>query len=368
MDKQNGLGRILILAIVSRILILATAYFLGGFFDNHTPLIEFIETFTRRWDGNSFSFIAENGYVSQGEERVFIVFPPLYPILIGLANVFVRNIEISGFIISNVFFFVSVCLFYKLLKVDYSEKFSTSTVALFIVFPTSYFFSVSYAESVFTAFLFGTFYLARLGRLCQASLLAIALTLTKPFGALIWPCLLIESLVSKKRNLLLAVSIVTFAAFAVGIYLAINYSVFKDPFAFQKFLNQNWFKNPQLPTTGIINAWKRGLSGPWNHYRLLVGLAEAVTGTAAYLLLALGFLKKFRLRTSYYTYSLLGVLFFTSTGFVLSSPRYLLSVPFLFIFLNHLLINKALMAIWIFLSLAALTYLTATFALGRWAF
>jgi hypothetical protein len=192
-------------------------------------------------------------------------------------------------------------------------------------------------------------------------------TLTRPFGILMWPALAIEAIKSKK--MMRIPILITFGVLFISIYLAINYFVYNDIFAFQKILRDHWQKSFAFPWQGIYQSWRVVvLSTKWDEYRIYIGLAEAIASTVAWIFVPLAFYKKLKIHLSWSVYYLLGVIFFTSTGFILSAPRYLLSLPPFFLILASILKWKIVRIAWIVISIALLFYLSGIAAKGQWAF
>src|SRR3990167_4326455 len=100
----------------------------------------------------------------------------------------------------------------------------------------------------------------------------------------------------------------------------------------------------------------------------MTGVVEGLTSIVAWAFIPISFVKKFKITFSYRLYYLLGVVFFTSTSFILSSPRYLLSLPPFFFILAKVLQNKYLFGVWIIISTVLMFYFSRTIALGQWAF
>jgi len=366
MDKQIRLGKLLIL---NRVLIILITYLLVSKSPIFTSFGNFLNTYSLRWDGNSYSFLALHGYVATGTEKVYIVFPPLYPLILGLTNLVIRNIGLTGFIISNIFFIWGMLILHKLLKLDYSENFSLWVIIIYSFFPTTYFFSVTFPESLFFLLTVSSFYLIRKNKFWQSSLLAGTATITKPFGILLWPVLLIEWYLNKNRNLKSLLPIILAGIFFPAIYLAINVYLFGKPLAFVNFLSQNWQKHFTFFSVSILDSWKRGVTTTeLSNYKYLTGYGEAIFSTVAWIFSFLAIFLKPKIRISYIVYLLFGTLMFTSTGFILSAPRYLLSLPPFFIILNIILAKPWIKVIFLTFSIGALFYLSYYFALGQWTF
>lgn len=376
MDKQIRLGKlltnteilILAFALISRIVLFFGTYLVVV---NRFPSLnissfsQFINVYGKRWDGNSYTFIAQNGYITEGSERHFIVFPPLYPLTIKVLSLVLPNYVLSGVLISNLFFILSCLLFFKLVKKIYRKKTAVLATVLLAIFPTSYFFSIAYPESMFFFLATACFYLLEKKRYVASSLVAGLASITKPFGIILFLIVIYRTLKDGPgfKKVLFVLNCLGIFPF---IYLWLNYLVYGDFFAFQKSLADNWQKHFVPPWAGIIDSWKRGLlTAEWSEYKIMVGFAEAIASSTA---VVFSFLSIRKLRTEHFLYLLLGTLLFTSTGFILSAPRYLLSLPPFFIILTVLLRNKLLRTIWITISICLLLYLSSTIASGRWAF
>ena len=359
------MNKIIFYLIVNRIIILLLAFFLSGI----RHFYNFLLTIGGRWDGNSYTFLATHGYVIQGPEKSFLVFPPLYPAFIKIFSLFGLDPILSGVIISNVFFVLGMVVLYKLVESTWNKKVALSTVILISVFPTTYFFSIAYPESLFV-FLFSlSFYFAHKKSFLLSALIGGFATMTRPFGLVIFPSILVFMLNAKRlnlKNLLLTVLLFTLPILP---YFHINYSLFGSPLAFTTLLKQNWQKSFDFPWNGIVSSWKRGIFTTDSFsYKYFVGYAEAITSTIAWIFVALG-AKMWKIKSPYFLYLFLGTFFFTSTGFILSAPRYLLSIPPFFILFAEL-ISKKRFILFIFapICLGLLLWFIHNFALGQWAF
>ena len=148
------MGKLLIFLVSTRVILFASLLVANGHFS--------ASVYGERWDGNSYRFIAQNGYQSQGNEgSEFIVFLPLYPALLKLVNFTDFPTEVVAFIVSNIFFVAGGLVLFKLLLLDYNTSFAKKVVVFLAVFPTSYFFSVGYPESLFLFTTVAAFYFTR---------------------------------------------------------------------------------------------------------------------------------------------------------------------------------------------------------------
>lgn len=143
------------------------------------------------FDGEHLTSIALYGYKSLQQ-----FYFPFYPFLINLfGSIFGRELYIyvwSGILISNVSLFLALIGFYKLARLDYSEKISKLAIILILIFPTSFFFGAVYTESIFLCLAVWSFYLFRTNRFLFASILAMLASGTRAVGIILFPVFLIN--------------------------------------------------------------------------------------------------------------------------------------------------------------------------------
>ncbi|MEK7182604.1 MAG: glycosyltransferase family 39 protein [Patescibacteria group bacterium] len=332
---------------------------------SNLPFYQFIENSWIAWDGRIYLYIAQNGYTNVGDPGNFIVFYPFYPLMAKLGLLLFNNPVWVGIIISLLFYIAAIFIFYRLIKFDFSENVARWSLIMLSIFPTAYFFGAPYTESLFFLTAVLTFYFARRENWLSAGICSGLATFTRPFGVLLVPSLIIEWIYTKKRKVLHLVFLVMPSVVSVLIYLYINQLVYDNPLAFQKILESHWQKQLALPLTGILSSWQRALFGELNNYTLMVGWAEAVSLTVAWALLPVAFVK---LRRSWAVYYFLSILLFSSTTFILSTPRYLLSIPPFFVLLGIAAQNNFFRSAWGFISIVLLSYLTLLYVRGQWAF
>lgn len=332
---------------------------------NHLNWYQFTEISWNRWDAPHYIYVAENWYTNVGDEANFIVFFPLYPLILK-AVYFIVGSSVTISIITSILLFLAGCyFFYKLIGLDYGNKIATSATILLSIFPTSYFFNAPYTESLFLLTLSAGFYYARKGNWVVAGIIAGLGTLSRPFGFLMLPAILIEWFVSEKKHMKHLPIIILPTVIAGLSYLYLNWQVYGDYFQFQKTLASNWHKTFVLPYMAIADSWRIALGGGLTNYAIFVGWAEAITISLSWILIPF-VIKKLRLSWAFFYVA--STVFFSSTSFILSTPRYILSVPFVFVLLAMAEKDKSFKLIWRFLSIGLLISLSIIFAHGQWAF
>jgi len=139
------------------------------------------------FDGVHYLLIAQNGYGLYQQ-----AFFPLYPWLVRWLTQFTHNYLFSGLLISYLTFFAGLYFFYRLLLLDFSEKFVRRTIILLLLFPTSFFFVSTYSESLFFFLLIATFYFARKGKWLISGIFGALASATRMVGIFLLPALLVE--------------------------------------------------------------------------------------------------------------------------------------------------------------------------------
>jgi Gpi18-like mannosyltransferase len=233
------------------------------------------------------------------------------------------------------------------------------------IFPTAYFFNAPYTESLFLTTFSVALYAARKEKWIIAGLFAGLATVARPLGFLVFVAVLIEWCFDKRRRWL-DLPIIILPAVTGGLYyLYLNQSIFGNPFEFQKILAVHWQKYLTSPLKSIADTWHIAFSKGLNNFVIFVGWAEAITITISWVLIPVAF--KY-LRKSWAVFYALNIIVFSSTSFILSTPRYLLSVPPIFVLIALAEKNYLFRIIWRFASVAILFCLAILFTRGQWAF
>jgi hypothetical protein len=331
-----------------------------------SPLDLIVNQFSR-WDSPHYMFIAENGYVNQGDPANFIVFFPLYPLLVRLITFDFAYINLSGLIISNLSSIVAVIYLFKLAKLDYSDSVAKKAVLYLSVFPTAYFLSAVYTEGLFLAVAIAGLYYARSAKWALAGFLGFLASLTRIAGLLLLPVLVVEYFHQKEWKIKTADLKVLWAilpAFGFLAYLIINFQVTGNFFTFLEVERVHWHQNID-PLGGLHGAvgWFGINVFPDS---ITLGYAQVAFAAFGLLMVLAGY--KAKLRPSYQIYLLLTWMLSVSTGLWISVPRYVLIMfPIFIMFARYSHRKTVTIAITAFSS-AALCYFTLLFAAGFWAF
>ncbi len=137
----------------------------------------------RNWDGYWYSLLANYGY---GIYQASAAFWPLYPFLIWFSsNLTGWDTAVTGILISNISFMFALILLYRLIQIDYPEPVARRAIWLTAFFPTAFYFSAMYTESLFLLATVAAVYYGRTDRWGRAAVAVALAALTRNTGILI---------------------------------------------------------------------------------------------------------------------------------------------------------------------------------------
>ena len=219
-----------------------------------------------RWDGGWYLSVAMGGYSYTGDERSNVAFFPLYPLLIKGAATLVGRTDLDSFaflgmVISNAALVTALVYLVRLVRLDFDHRTAARTVLYILVFPSSFFLSAVYAESLFLALSVASFYYARQGRWWLAGALGAAAALSRPQGFLLAVPLAYEYLHQRGfqwRRLRPSVLGVGLVPAGLALYLAYLGWRFGNPFVYTETQARGWGREIVVPWQTFANV----LSGP----------------------------------------------------------------------------------------------------------
>jgi hypothetical protein len=287
-----------------------------------------------RWDANHYVAIARDGYAFGSPE---IAFSPLYPVLIRTARIGLwwlpREMDpyrVAAVVVANIAMVVTCLLLAELARTEGDDRMGSRAVWALLVFPTSLFLSVAYAESVFLALTIGTAVAVGRDRWLLAGVLGALAALWRPQGVLIVALIGLEAFVARdripRRRAAVAVALPLLALLG---WMAWQGMTLGDPLAF----------------VNVQDGWGRGATTPWDTLArffaapptLHSGLHSLVdlgfTVVAAGLVAAAWRTERWPL-AAYATLLLLAPLL---TGTLLSMPRFALGIFPIFLVLGRLM-------------------------------
>ena len=281
------------------------------------------ESIWANFDGVHYLNIAKHGYY-QFQQAFF----PFYPYFIRYLAKFFKNYLFSGLFISHFAFFVSLYLFYQLVRLDFAEEIAKKSLIFLLLFPTSFYFGSVYTESLFLALILGSFYATRKKQWGMAGILGALASATRPVGIFLFPALLVEwhrqktkNKKQKTKNFLALL----FVGFGLLVYMWYLQRTVGDPFY---FIHVQPFFGAQRTGGKIILLYQVF----WRYFKMLVTVEKT---TLTYFVVVLEFLSGLlflllsifaylRLRLSYFIFMVFAYLTPTLTGTLSSMPRYVL--------------------------------------------
>ena len=342
-------GLVLYLAVLS----------IGTLFDQY----ETWQTLWNRWDATHYLRLAENGYSGVGDARFSIVFYPLYPWLVRAVAFVCRSYFWAALLVSGVASICAGLLLRRLAELDQPEKVARLAVWFLLIFPTAYFLHIGYTESVFLALVLGCVLAARMQFWAVAGLLGALACSTRVNGLLLVPTLLVEAWLQYRLTRRIDWRWFWIAVLPLGfaVYLFLNYLVTGDPFAFSPIMEKNWYKKITFPWVGIRDVWLR-IPG----FNLTEGLMEFTFVVFSFLCMVWCWIK---LRPTYAVWMTFNWLLINSTTYVVSVPRYCLTLFPIFIIFGRFaaarpLADRIMTAIFLLL----LALFATKFAHGTWSF
>lgn len=265
------------------------------------------------WDGNWYLGIAKDGYVVKEGKESNVVFFPLYPTIIKITkNITALPWKVAGSLVSIIAIIIACQFLYKEIKDQWGKLIARRSVFYMLIFPSSFFFSIMYTESLFILLAVLCFYYLRKEKWCLARLVAALLALTKTIGIVFFGIMLLGYWL-KYRKIKLNILWLFLPIIALGAWLLYC----KDQFGvFLAFAHWQQFFNRPVGNFSWQELWKAPTAGDKTILFIdsLSALLALITGIILYVW------KKF----TYALYTILGVLIPLASGTWQSMNRYVL--------------------------------------------
>ena len=163
---------------------------------NYHEHVDLAYAFTT-WDGNHYLSLSQHWYIPGHFENGLY---PLFPALIALVNSVVGDPFTSGLLVSNLLSVAAFYAFYRFVENTHGAAVATGALTFLIAFPTAFYLSLVYSESLFLLLAVSVFlFLSRRAHV-RSWLCAFLLPLTRPLGVTIVVPLLVERVVAARRD------------------------------------------------------------------------------------------------------------------------------------------------------------------------
>lgn len=306
------------------------------------------------WDSFWYLKIAEEGYEYIPGKLSSIAFFPLYPSLIWVGSkIPLITPALAGWIISTIALFVAMIFFYKLVKQFYPDIDPIEPIILLLIFPTAFFLTAVYTESLFLALsIIFFYYLLRKQFLLAAVFFSMA-SLCRLNGLFLFVPLLFEYFRTFGKRFF-NVNLTSFLIAPLGIlsFMFYQYIQFSEPLAFLQS-QMEWGRR------FTFNPDHFQFATPTSYANLATDLLFLTVSITAGILLL-------RLRVSMGLYVLVSTLVAVSTGTLMSISRFTLIFFPIFILIASFK-NEQIKFAWQLLSILLLAVFTGLFVNNYWA-
>jgi hypothetical protein len=335
------------------------------------------------WDAPHYLRIAEVGYVPDEpvppecravegkplscDDPLFIVFFPFFPAAVAVVAFFVRNLIVSGLVVSLLSSIAATFFLYRLVERDKGHDHAWRTVLLLLSFPTAYYLSAPYSEALFLFAVVAAMYCARTGAWAGAGLAGALATGTRVTGLALGPALLVEAFTGPAPKLERArrIAAIGVASAGIAVYLLINQIVYGDPLHFLDVQRSHWFQHFVFPWQSIVDAVRALIAGPGGSTETFIIWGRICGFVFALPVLVLG-LRRVRAGDAVYAWT--GFLLILSASWLLSLPRYLLVLYPIFIVGADLIRSRRAMTVAVAAGAAIQAALFWRYAVGGWTF
>lgn len=325
-----------------------------------SSVLDKIRPLAMRGDGGWYLHIAHRGYEKLPFESSLPhnwAFFPLFPLLWRAAAALTGGFALTGILLANILFFLALFVLHRTALAFGLESAAADRALLYTAtFPTSYFFSLPVAESLFLLLTAGTFLAAKRNRWFLAAILAALAAATRFSGLLLLPVLWVlqwQADGSPKPS----AKTLTLAIVPLGLlgFMAYLYSITGNALAFAA-IEPAWGRRPQFFLLTLFEYLSQPLelSYKWNFkaFNFVVAMIAFICGAVL--------LKRKQWALGLFT--LACIILPLSSGTLQSIPRYMMVVFPIFLVLGEagrsILVDKIILAV--SLSLLAIMTLLCT--------
>ena len=297
----------------------------------------------RSLDSAHYLDITREWYLSEGDwgRIVQLVFLPGYPLTVYPFYRVIGSDIAAGMLVSSVSFPAACCVLYRLLRLDTDHKRAFRAVLMLLLLPGGFFFFAPMSESLYLLLALSALYCFRKKRFLLAGLFGAYCAFTRTVGLLLLAPIVLEWIhmfpkerADRKKWLLGVLSILLVPA-GFGAYLWINQTVSGNPLQFLTYQSTHWsqhlgwfFSTASYQTKYLIGCIEEGNRS--NFFGLWLPNLLWHFGT-----LGLFALSAKKLRPSYAAWFIAYFAIAIGTTWLLSGPRYLLSMPVVAMMLAH---------------------------------
>ena len=333
--KKYACLKVFAVAVASRAVLLLINWAVKELTGNGSSLLDT----WNRWDADQYLKIITQGYWSDTEGWIRIVFFPLYPMTVRLFQFGFIDVRLTAMLVSWLCLGGASVYLYKLVLRDGDERAARRAVKFLLIFPLTVFLGAPFTESMFLFFSLACLYYMRRRQFFLACAFGFLAALTRNVGVLLALPVLIEMLRADgilprgetprqwARFFGHAAMLLIIPAGTLG-YLLMNDALTGDMFMFLKMQQQQWsqrfgsFGNSLRVTWGQILSESNNLRDKltlWGSQFAVMVIAGATLPVMA---------KK--MRASYGAYALVYLFVIFAPTWLLSGFRYYMGLAVLY--------------------------------------
>lgn len=238
-------------ALVSRALVYLIAFALHRAMGGGDGFLASLRPLWYHWDTQHYVGIAREGYTSVGNERLRLVFFPLYPLMMRLLSPLTGgDVFYAGLLVSLLCAAGCAGLLCDLAYMHGGARTARLAVAYFLLSPLSVFLCCAYTEALFICLTLAAIVLLRRGHPWLAALCGMLSALTRMPGAVVAGMFILHAigrfgerrLRARDAAACLAQVLIVFGG--LFIYWGINWAVTGDPMMYMTYQRENWYQMP----------------------------------------------------------------------------------------------------------------------------
>ena len=367
---QPVFWQIVMLAALSRAVLYGIAYLASRIYiGSDGSFLGSIPALWQRSDANHYVAIAKNWYVSSGEDRVFLVFLPFYPILIKLFAFAFGSEVLSGIAISLLCYCAACVLIYEVaLLIGCDDGAAYGAVKCAVFFPASFFVNGAFNEGLFLLLSALFFHCLLRKKWIASGCFGLLASFTRDYGLLLalpYAMELALDAAARKPSLKFvmprALPILLIPA-GTAAYLCVNYAVSGNFLQFLIYQKEHWNQGFGFFFNGMRSLAANALTFDRATSATLF-IPQLIAVILFIFLLAYGVIKKFHVSLLAYlgAYCLMSI----STSWMLSFPRYMFGAfPIFSLMAAPGAKSRAADALITFVCAAGLIYLAVAYACG----
>ena len=333
--------RIAVYIVGAAVCMLLSNYYSGR---NGFSFTDFINSWNL-WDSPHYIDLAKFGYQNcvENGQHLFLVFFPLYPVLIHIVHYLIGNYEVTAMLLSTLAFCVGSVFFYGVVKEEYNEEIAKRAFWLLSFFPFAFFFGGIMTESLFFCLLSAGFFCVKRHKWLAAGIVGMFCALCRVQGVLLLGVGLVEfflcyppgTMIRRREGKQFIKAFFKKGIFLfltpIGnlIYFFINYQTEGDFFRFQVYQKEHWYHTTTW-TSNCLKELVENALGDQNNMRLSIWYPEII------LFLLAGILIIYALRRhplKYTAFLLVYTMVNYSVTFLISGGRYMACALPMFIIL-----------------------------------